>query len=292
MTSPGHLTEEQCARYGQRTLNPEELLAIDEHIAICIDCRDRLYRQEHGDTQLQGLKAQLGAPGHRWRVPLAVAAALALAAGIAWLYRGTKPGERLTREQSEAIRTVLTTRRFDRPVILDRLVSKPGVQLGVPSRTTRFDLLRPVGTAVIDDRPQFRWGAVPEATAYQVAIFDEDFRKVAESPWIAAPAWQPEQPLLRGRIYNWQVTARLATSTIVAPAPPDAEARFQVVDREMATLVETARREHPSNHLLLAILCARAAALDDVGAELDAFAAGDPATTSELRASLEAMRSR
>ena len=54
--------------------------------------------------------------------------------------------------------------------------------------------------------------------------------------------------------------------------------------------IEDARRDHPANHLLLAVLMARAGALDDAERELDALASTDAATAQSLRLSLQEMR--
>ena len=62
MTQPEHLTEEQFAHYLSRTLAPAELLELDEHIAFCGVCRDRLYREESAGAELRRLKAELA--GH------------------------------------------------------------------------------------------------------------------------------------------------------------------------------------------------------------------------------------
>src|SRR5690348_2442024 len=58
MTQPDHLNDEQFAQYRSRTLDPVKLLAVDEHIAQCPACRERLYRQEQGDSRLRQLKAE------------------------------------------------------------------------------------------------------------------------------------------------------------------------------------------------------------------------------------------
>ena len=75
-----------------------------------------------------------------------------------------------------------------------------------------------------------------------------------------------------------------------APVPPAPEARFQVVSAETAAEIDSARREHPANHLLLAVLYARAGALDDAAGEIESLAATDPAAAASLRASLDRMR--
>lgn len=40
----GHLTREEAGRYRYRTLSPEELLAVDDHVAVCTQCSADLGR--------------------------------------------------------------------------------------------------------------------------------------------------------------------------------------------------------------------------------------------------------
>jgi hypothetical protein len=136
---------------------------------------------------------------------------------------------------------------------------------------------------VVSDRPLFRWQPSPGATHYVVAIFDEDFRRAAESPAVTATEWQPENPLPRTRVLNWQVTATGGGRTVRAPQPPAPEARFEIVSAASAAEIETARRDHPANHLLLAVLLSRAGAVDEAAHELDALAQTDPALADTLR---------
>ncbi len=184
----------------------------------------------------------------------------------------------------------ITSRKFAPAPVLGSLIARRGVLLGSPDETRTFEIGAPAGTAVLTDRPTFRWQAVEGASRYVVSVFDADFRKVAESPHLTTPLWQPEQPLARDRIYNWQVTATAGGTTFRSPVPPAPEARFQVVSAAGALSIETARREHPGNHLLLAALLAKLGALDDAAAELDALAATDSQTAHALRESLDQLR--
>jgi hypothetical protein len=174
--------------------------------------------------------------------------------------------------------------------VLDRLIARRGVLLGSPGDTRTFEIGAPMGTAVLTDRPSFRWETVESAAQYVVSVFDADFRKVAESPALTATAWHSEQPLARGRIYNWQVTATAGGATFRSPVPPAPEARFQVVAAADARSIETARRDHPGNHLLLAVLMASVGALDDATAELEALASTDAPAALALRESLNQIR--
>jgi hypothetical protein len=356
MIEAAHLTDDQFARFRSRTLEPEELLAVDFHLAECAACRERLQREMGAAEQISGLRSQFSEhltyeqtiasaegrvedaverhllecaacraevedlrqlrierrPEPRRssermlirRAWMAIAAGLLLAAGLAfWSMRQQKPLQiaevkplassaemLLAPEQQAAMQEALATHRLPRAAVLDRVIAKRGVLLGANDRDKSFALLAPVGTAVLNDRPVFRWEAVGSAATYTVAVFDERFRKVAESPAIAATQWSPEQPLERGRIYAWQVTAHSGGQTLRAPVPPAPEARFEVAAAAAALEVEQARRDHPGNHLLLAVLLAKAGALDEARTELDALAARDPFMAKELSRSLDEIR--
>jgi hypothetical protein len=356
MTQPEHLTEEQFAQYRSRTLAPLELLEVDDHIARCGDCRDRLYSEAMAGPQLRQLRAEFAghleydqiaqcangffppevaqhlkecdmcraevddltlfrtelnsAPRAPIQLPvrripwrLAVAAAVLLAAALAiWNLRSRSPAPAdlavapkapvsseppLSADQAAAVQLALTAHQLDRAPILDRLISKRGVLLGAPSSANGFELEAPMGTAVVTDRPMFVWKPAAGADRYVVAVFDENFEKVVESRAITGTEWRPDQPLSRGRIYNWQVTATIAGKTVHAPTPPAPEARFQVVTQPIADEIEGARRDHPANHVLLAALYAKAGAVEEASKEVDQIGATDPATAAALRQSLK-----
>ena len=353
MTQPDHLTEEQFAQYRSRRLAPLELLAVDDHIAQCAPCRDRLFGLERAGSQLRQLRASLAqhltydqvaacargpfppdaaqhlkecdmcraevddlrqfrteivtAPPVPIRMPvraipwLAAAAALLLAAGITFLM--LRPGAvpappqvavapktsepPLSPEDREAVQLALASHKLERPPILDRLITRRGILMGPNGGAPSFDLTGPQGTAILTDRPVFQWTPAEGASHYQVAIYDENFEKVMEGPAVPGTEWQPGQPLPRDRVLNWQVTAAVRGKTIHAPVPPAPEARFLIVSQETAGQIQTARRDHPENHVLLAALLARAGMLADAQKELDELAATDPATADALRQSLK-----
>ena len=249
----------------------------EHHLAECELCRAEV-------DVLRDFRAQLNAaaalprgdrrcpcPASRWRISAfaTIAAGTVLAAGLAfWAFQKQPPAPpasevsktnppaepALSPEQQAMVQLAIASRKLERAPVLDSLIARRGVLLGSPGEARTFEIGAPVGTTVLTDRPSFRWQAVEGGAHYVVSVFDADFRKVAESPRLTAPVWQPEQPLARGRIYNWQVTATAGGATFRSPVPPAPEARFQVVSAADAQSIETARRDHPGNHLLLAVL--------------------------------------
>lgn len=282
----------------------------EQHVRECPMCRAEVEDLREFRSQLsQTQREPVVIPIRRavWQRPawLAAAAAILLVAGLAiWSLRPSSPPQApqiaqqpaksqepaLPPEQQAALQLALASQKLERAPVLDRLIAKRGVLLGTPAEGKTFDILAPMGTVVVTDRPAFRWQPVRGATSYRVSVFDENFEKVTESPDLPAPEWQPGDPLPRGRVFNWQVTAKVGGETVRAPVPPAAEARFQVVSEDAATQIETARREHPENHLLLAVLCAKAGALDESAKEVDALAATNATLAQALRQSLEGIR--
>lgn len=296
----GHLEYDQIADCANGTFPPE----VAQHLEECDMCRAEVDDLTQFRAELKSAPRapiQMPARSIPWR--LAVAAAVLLAAGLTvWYVRQTPalpagtaaipkpmaPAEPpLSVEQNEALQLALSTHKLERAPILDRLISKREVLLGPSTGTNTFEQEGPMGTSVLTDRPTFRWKPASGATHYLVAVFDENFNQVVESPGVTATEWQPDQPLARGRIYNWQVTATIAGKSVHAPTPPAPEARFLVVDQETADRIETARREHPTNHVLLAALYAKAGDVEDAGKEIDQIAATDPSTAATLRQSLK-----
>jgi len=296
----GHLEYDQIADCANGSF-PHD---VAQHLKECDMCRAEVDDLTQFRAELKSIpRAPIRMPvrGIPWR--LAVAAAVVLTAGLTvWYVRQTPappagiaaipkpmaPAEPpLSVEQTEAVQLALATHKLERAPILDRLISKREVLLGASPETKGFELEGPMGTAVIAGRPAFKWMPASGATRYVVAVFDENFDKVVESPAVMGTEWQPDQPLTRGRIYNWQVTATVAGKTVHAPTPPSPEARFMVVDQATGDQIETARREHPGNHVLLAALYAKAGAVEDAGKELDQLAATDPSTAAALRQTLK-----
>jgi hypothetical protein len=283
----------------------------ERHVEECAACRAEVEDLRQFRSELKATpRAPVPMPGRerRRKMPALVGFAAALLVALAvsqWMSRrpgSARPSAPVAAQQAlpsvpalspaerEAVQLALQSHKLERAPILDRLVSRRGVLLGAPAEPAGFDLLSPMGTAVMEDRPTLSWKPLPGTTRYAVSIFDENFNKVAESPALTSPSWQPEKPLPRGRIYNWQVSAKIRGRIVRAPVPPAPEARFEVVSAKTADQMETARREHPRDHLLLAVLYAGVGALDNAASELDLLSATDPATAEALRSSLVELR--
>jgi hypothetical protein len=168
------------------------------------------------------------------------------------------------------------------------VLSKEGTLLDSPQPAETLRQIAPVSVVVLSDRPAFHWQARQAAEWYRVEVFDESFNEVASSGRIAGTVWIPEQPLARGRLYEWQVRALSGGREIQAPAPPRKEARFRIADSAIAARIDAARHVQPVSHRLVAILSAQAGLRDEAGREIDRLAAENPGSpvVEKLRASL------
>lgn len=287
-----HPTADALDRYRRRTAAPAELLEVDAHIAACDRCYDAVrvghltYEQaeafvdgvrdagvqEHlatcamcrGEVEdLAGMREVVGAAGrrptrHRWLAAAAVA--LVFAAVAVFVVRREEPAGRPV-----ARRVPAATIALAKPAIVHTLVGQEP-SLRSASGEGTFALHAPVATVVLDDRPVFRWEAVADAATYTVAIADAASGSVVATGSTSATSWRPEAPLPRGRTYTWQVAAKTAGASLVAPGPAAREALFHV--GQPVVLPQTNARDR-------GIALANAGALDDAERELEAAGAAD-----------------
>jgi hypothetical protein len=176
----------------------------------------------------------------------------------------------------QLVQQTLTAQRIETPRTLAELIGKSSVLMGPADEGHPFALLGPVGTVVMSDRPTFRWRALDRANSYVVRIYDADFNEVVASPQLSANSWTVTRALERGRIYSWQVTARVGDKEVVSPVKPAPDARFMVLDQAKANEMAKAKSESADSHLTLGVLYAQAGLLDDAERELQALLRANP----------------
>jgi anti-sigma factor RsiW len=175
------------------------------------------------------------------------------------------------------VKTTLTARQVKTPtVLLAQLIGEGGATRGTVSDGMPFVILVPVGTAVPTDRPTFRWQPLNGATSYKVTVFDADFNAIAKSDNLTTTEWTPSQPLSRGEVYQWQVTALKDGKDVSSPTAPAPEAKFKVLEQDKADAIERVKRQHPNSHLTLGVLYAQAGMLDDAEREFQALLNANP----------------
>ena len=287
-----HPTADQLDRYRRRVAPPAETLDVDAHIATCDRCFEALSADAHLTfdhlvavaegrernpphlalcprcrrelDDLQRLReAMRGArtPRRWW---LAAAAMLVLALSAGWFLLRDEGAQRRAgfSPPPDGLKPVLRRAppiALEKPALLDTLITEAAVLRGTGQGVT-FPLHTPVATAVLDDRPNFRWAETPGAT-YEITIVDLDTGTVAASGTSRTPSWRPETPLPRGRTYAWQVAAETTAGRVVAPGRSAGEARFHVTAQSAAGGATPLER---------GVALAKLGALDDAERELDA----------------------
>jgi len=197
----------------------------------------------------------------------------------------------LASPQFEAqVRNALTKQELNIPADARQLGKTPGVLMGGGSDGVPFALASPVGKTIESNSPKFMWKPLVGADSYRVEVFDENFNRVAESPQLKTTTWNPQQPLRRGRVYGWQVTATKDGAEVKSPVRPAPDACFKVIDAESSNAIAAARTQGGS-HLVLGILYAEAGMLPEAEREFQALLQKNP-NSSAVRSLLKKVQSR
>lgn len=308
-TTQEHLSYEQLEAFADEKSSPSEMHLVRVHVSACRQCAGELddlrtFQSELSRSPTLGAKSKKG-----WRTPrlapmfaarpifVAVLSATVILLAVMGINNlrsphptnttqtanshptdsassalqreqgslgvstrivaGTLPAE----EQKQVIQA-LTQLETMVPTSLAEVQGARQTLLGKPILTPTFEVAEPVGEVVWDVRPTFHWKPMSHAVNYSVAIYDARLDPVQESGKLHDEQWVPSRDLIRGRVYQWQVTAHLQDgSSLNAPAPPQPEARFRVLDREKEEELSRFAAAHPEAHLALGILDGQAGLL-------------------------------
>jgi hypothetical protein len=294
-----HLDDDQLAEYVDG--RAAGAAAIERHLAGCSDCARTV-------ADLRELRRAIG--GRRMpAVPLAAAAAVLIATGGTWwlwsrahppaappAVTAAAPGaglEGFTPAERAVIADALATGQLPAVRNLDRVRLDPGRLMGGPAaETSPFGPASPVATAVDDDRPLLRWTPLAAARGYVATVVDDRLDVIAESPLLLTTEWRVTKGIPRGGVYTWQVRAVLGSGrSQTAPAPPQPEARFFVLDEKEAGEVASLR-SRAAGSPLAGILLAQYGLMDDAEAALLKGAGEDPSATALRRLASAAMNAR
>ncbi len=176
----------------------------------------------------------------------------------------------------EMLAATLSQQRLKLPPVLKALTQPARTLKGGETAAPTFSVLAPAGAVLRTARPVFRWQALAGASGYTVAIFDEDFKPLQDSGTLTHTQWRAAQPLPRGRVLLWQVTAQVSAQQISAPAAPAPEARFQILAQKQAAELQRAEREFAKSHFLLGTLYAQAGLVEEAAREFQALQAENP----------------
>jgi hypothetical protein len=164
--------------------------------------------------------------------------------------------------------------------LVGSLMKVPATILGLrvgPSRGgSNIDLISPVGTVVLTNRPELRWKSVPGATDYVVTIYDDSDPYNKQEKELSSPvqSWVVESPLKRAHTYTWSVAAYKDDQKL-----GEAMQKFIVLDRTKADELEEAKKRYtgsPDSQLILGILYTQAGLLDDAERELQSYQKANP----------------
>jgi Putative zinc-finger len=264
--------QSQLFPYIDGTADAAEREIVESHIDDCAMCR----------AELADLRTLRRAPRQRMRAAYAAAAVLALLAitillilrrpaptpvdppAPAPVVRDAPPAPPITTttpavhanaEWSNAVRDAVARKALPFPRDLREL--RPAEEVLRGSGEAGEGVLSPAGVVVRETRPRFTWPEQANAEEYEVTIFRGE-KEVARSGPLKQTSWQPERPLERGVTYMWQVEVIRDGAIDVLPAPPEPPAMFRIVRSEDDASIRAALRERPDDHLLHAVLYARA----------------------------------
>lgn len=312
-TVPGEISFEHLAGWLDNDLDPltrREVATSLSHtpqaraelidLADFRDAMNALPARDHSATPVASQTARHASP--RWLLPLAAAVTLSGAA-IWWANSGRssasisvalKDGERviafgadgrsralanLSQPLSDSVAETIRTGRVDLNPEVAALAGQTGVLAGAPHGAVPLRVLAPVGTAVRDARPRFRWTAVDGASAYQLNIVEETSGALVVSQQLPPDAteWQPPDPLPAGEVYQWEIQA-LRDGAVFAksPAPPEPEARFEILSLARVAELDEAQRASGGSHLVMGVANARAGLIDEAAREFRLLSEQNP----------------
>jgi Putative zinc-finger len=170
-------------------------------------------------------------------------------------------------DHAELLRQALVYGKIAQPDTLHALQGRSGTWMGSQGETPSFVLSSPLGTFVRAQRPQFHWSSAGAGSTYRVEIYNTRFELVASSPTLTVTEWTPDRDLARGESFRWQVVATREGQRLLAPQPPDPEAKFAVVGADAAARLDALDTAY-SSHLMRALGYSREGLLDDARSEL------------------------
>ena len=128
------------------------------------------------------------------------------------------PGHRAL-PQAPRVRTAIQGGELTLPADIAALAGQTETLMGTAAPPL-FHLITPVAMGVVQDRPVLAWEPLAGADHYVIAIADEEGRPVVRGLEVRGPAVTLPEPLPRGRVYSWQVTAHRGADAITEPHPP------------------------------------------------------------------------
>ena len=192
--------------------------------------------------------------------------------------------DRLKPADTQIIKETLLAQHITKPSELSELVGNQGGLRGNATAGQTFRLLSPARIVTANDRPTFKWEALPGATSYRVYVSDADNREVADSGElpVTVAEWTPKTSLPRGKVFSWAVIAKVDGNDIISPAASQPEARFKILSGEALGELD-ALQNGPRSHLAMGITYARLGMLDEAEREFKILVRQNPNSPFALR---------
>jgi len=265
-----------------------------EHIVTCAECRALLRQFQEMERGQSGARPMQSSPffgvQRRWVMagslaalgilllvgrfviaPARTVATLQDAGGTVRLTAGeTLSGlPNLEPAQKTLIVAALRTGHLPTPAVLADLRAPTGSGL----QAAAFTVTGPVATVVASAQPEFTWKMPAGAVACRILVDNlTDPQKSVKSKPIKEEHWKPKKPLLPGQTYRWQVLALDKTGKEIARAPQVmGTARFKVLEKASAAVLERAQTTLGRSHLAMGVLYTQAGMLDDAEREFQAL---------------------
>jgi len=290
--------------------------AAMEHIVTCAECRALLRQFQEMERVRNGARPMQSSPFSGVQRRWVMAGSLAVALGILLLVGrfviapartvaslqdagGTvrlTAGESLSGlpnlepAQKTLIVAALRTGHLPTPAVLADLRASTGNSL----QAAAFQVTGPVATVVAATQPEFTWKMPAGAVACRILVDNlTDPQKSIKSKPIKEERWKPKKPLLPGQTYRWQVLALDRTGKEIAKVPQVmGNARFKVLEKERAAVLERAQTTLGRSHLAMGVLYAQEGMLDDAEREFQALSRTNENSdlARDLLTSVRAMR--
>ena len=175
-----------------------------------------------------------------------------------------------------AVRDAVPSGKIHLPASLTELRAAGAELAGAPIRSDAFRVIAPVGT--MTENPVLRWSAATGATGYRVNLSGSGGGLIT-SPLLPAneTRWTPTEILSPNETYEWEVEAlRDGELLTKAPAPPEPEARFRVLDAVTMSALAEERAKFGSSHLIMGLTYAKAGLVPEARGEFEQLARENP----------------
>ncbi len=209
--------------------------------------------------------------------------------------RGRLEGlEQLPADLRESVERVLAARQLRPSPALTEWTTGAANLRGTLEQQSTFAPLDPTDVVIETDRPTFRWRALDGASHYIVAVFDSKLRQVGSSGPVTGTEWTIPNPLARGVIYSWQISALKGETTIVSPKPPLPEARFKILDQSAVDTLAKLKASAGSSHLAMGVFYWKHGLIEKSEREFQALLKANPKSTAvaKLLASIRSISRR